>query len=153
MLNNEEQHLLLNHIDDLVKESEKKRDTAISDFLTLQESSTVVAHLHGQKVQYKLLGGYEEAERKLIAIYPSIEETELVESDWISYIKVEPKSLKFGKKLTHRDYLGALMNLGIERRVLGDLLMDDQVCTVVCKSHIADFIIKTGEMILPGFKL
>jgi|GEM_PF-19894 len=38
-------------------------------------------------------------------------------------IKAEPLNAKFADELTHRDFLGALMNLGIERDVIGDIIV------------------------------
>lgn len=32
---------------------------------------------------------------------------------------LEPKALKFSEELSHRDYLGALLNLGVDRSVIG----------------------------------
>ena len=46
-----------------------------------------------------------------------------------------------GDKLTHRDFLGALMSLGIERETIGDILVEDGRCIVFVKSDIKDYII------------
>ncbi|MDR0999289.1 MAG: hypothetical protein LBL96_00555 [Clostridiales bacterium] len=45
---------------------------------------------------------------------------------------------KFGK-LSHRDFLGSLLGLGIDRRMIGDIIVDDTVVTFVSNS-IADYI-------------
>ena len=55
-------------------------------------------------------------------------------------IQIEPLLAKFSDKLTHRDYLGALMNLGIERDTLGDLIVRDNKAWVFALPHIADLI-------------
>ena len=43
----------------------------------------------------------------------------------ISCLCVRPAARKFADELTHRDFLGALMNLGIDRSVLGDIIVKD----------------------------
>ena len=45
------------------------------------------------------------------------------------------------ESLSHRDYLGALMNLGIKREMLGDINIKGKDAYLYCVSHIADFII------------
>ena len=55
-------------------------------------------------------------------------------------IHVEPLSQKFAEKLSHRDVLGALMNLGIERSTLGDILVNEKEAFVFCLDSIAEYI-------------
>ena len=47
---------------------------------------------------------------------------------------------KFAETLSHRDYLGALMNLGIERYLIGDILVDEKCAYIFCMSHIMDLL-------------
>lgn len=54
--------------------------------------------------------------------------------------KISPVFDKFAENLTHRDYLGALMNLGIERHQLGDILVDGKDAYVFCLQHISGFL-------------
>lgn len=55
-------------------------------------------------------------------------------------IKAEPLSHKFADKLTHRDFLGALMNLGIDRSQLGDILVRGDTAWLFATETIAPFI-------------
>lgn len=62
----------------------------------------------------------------------------------IALIRIFPKTPKFAENLTHRDFLGAVMNLGIERDVVGDLFLDtekEQGALLFCHENIADYII------------
>ena len=63
----------------------------------------------------------------------------------ISCIKIEPLSQKFADKLSHRDFLGSLLNLGIERSTLGDIVIRDNVGYLFAKEDIARFI--TEELV------
>ena len=78
-----------------------------------------------------LWGGYPEAERRAAFFLPSYLDEEALmameKSDpAVTCLRAAPLQRKFGESLTHRDYLGALMNLGIERAVIGDILADTE---------------------------
>lgn len=64
-----------------------------------------------------LYGGREEAERKILR-FGSEAELGYEQPFPICCIRIRPLSAKFADKLSHRDYLGALMNLGIERSTM-----------------------------------
>ena len=51
-----------------------------------------------------------------------------------------PAAPKFAEALTHRDYLGAVMNLGIERSKLGDILTYEDAAVLFVKEELASYI-------------
>lgn len=57
-------------------------------------------------------------------------------------LKVEPVTSKYAEPLTHRDYLGAIMNLGIERSTVGDIFVQDKEAVVFCQENVADYIME-----------
>ena len=74
-----------------------------------------------------LWGGYEEAERKIAAFLPSYidKESFIAGADaLITCLLCKPLQARFADALTHRDFLGALMNLGLEREMIGDIVVD-----------------------------
>ncbi|MEG0215976.1 MAG: YlmH/Sll1252 family protein, partial [Hungatella sp.] len=89
-------------------------------------------------LQVQLTGGYDLAERKVVCFLPSYTETILDMP--ISCIQIKPVNAKFAEELTHRDYLGAIMNLGIERSKVGDIVIDDTACHVICMTDMADYV-------------
>lgn len=92
-------------------------------------------------VPYTVWGGYEEAERVMIR-FGSGEMLGYEEAFPIACLKISPLSEKFADALTHRDYLGALMNLGIEREILGDILIEEKNAWIFCAQSMSDFISK-----------
>ena len=58
----------------------------------------------------------------------------------VKYIRMDLPIIINGKKPNHRDYLGALMSLGIERKLIGDLLVDEHGMSLICMASIGDFI-------------
>ena len=111
-----------------------------TDFLGLAEQSAfseVKKELGG--IPYEVFGGAEGAERVIIR-FGSEEELGYSMPYPISIIKVEPQSRKYADRLTHRDFLGALLNLGIERHTLGDIVIIDNVGYIFALESIAPYI-------------
>ena len=46
-----------------------------------------------------------------------------------------------GQKLTHRDFLGSILGLGLDREKVGDLLVADGRCDVLALEEVADFLV------------
>ena len=63
----------------------------------------------------------------------------------IDCIRLEPKAVKFSEDLTHRDYLGAILNLGVDRSVVGDILIEDHTASFFCLRQMTDFF--SGESV------
>ncbi len=90
-------------------------------------------------VPYRMYGGYEESERCVLRFGDS-ETTGYEEEFPVSCIKIMPTAAKFADDLTHRDFLGALLNLGVERSVIGDILVKEKEAYVFCLSNMAEFL-------------
>ncbi len=96
-----------------------------SDFLNLNELN--ILHTTPKDMflsKYETYGGYDLAERQMVAFLP---DALYYDYDYPNQvIEVTPSSKRFAEDLTHRDYLGAIMNLGIERSKVGDIIVKDQ---------------------------
>ena len=86
-----------------------------------------------------LCGGYEDSERQVIRFGNSDELGYEVEFP-ICCIHIKPLAVRFADKLSHRDFLGALMNLGIERSTLGDIIVGEKEAYLFCLESISEFI-------------
>lgn len=120
--------------------NERSRNKGIyfySDFLNLYEQTILYDEL---KYGYTLYGGFSEAERK-IAIFGSEDEFGYPPQPPVKILKVSPLSQKFADDLTHRDFLGSLMGLGIKRETLGDIIISDNCGYIFCLENMAKFII------------
>ena len=58
----------------------------------------------------------------------------------IRILRIRPSAPKFAEALTHRDYLGAVLNLGIDRCKIGDFIVEENACTVFVSESVADYI-------------
>ena len=55
-------------------------------------------------------------------------------------LKIRPLQKKFAEDLSHRDYLGALLNLGVDRSKIGDILVGEKEAIFFCEEGIAPFL-------------
>ena len=90
-----------------------------------------------------IYGGFEQAERKMYVIYPDKFNSVVVEknlSNIIQIIRIElPDDLK--GKYTHRDYLGAVIKLGIERKKIGDIIVDQNGADIIADKDVVKFLL------------
>ena len=110
-----------------------------TDFLTPSEAAEAEDVCRGlcagSDVEWSLEGGYEDAERRICVLRPR--------DPWggdgpICVLRISiPKG---SPKLTHRDYLGSLLGLGIERHVTGDILVREDGADAVVLSDMAEYI-------------
>lgn len=135
-----EETLLQKRFADLRRQSALNNRYTYTGFLTLAEQELFYQSIPQISVQeFRLWGGFTEAERKVLR-FGSPEALWYDEDFPLTCIVIRPVSVKFAEKLSHRDVLGALMNLGIERSLLGDIVIKENYCYVMCLTRIADFI-------------
>ena len=123
-----------------LSETAYQRDIVMfSDFLNLNELN--ILHSTPKNMfssRYETYGGYELAERQMVAFLP---DALYYEYEYpFKVIKITPLSKKFAEQLTHRDYLGAVLSLGIERSKIGDILVKEQECFLFASNAIAPYI-------------
>lgn len=88
---------------------------------------------------YVLFGGAEGAERKLVR-FGNAGEFGYEIAFPIVCLHVRPLAAKFADELSHRDFLGALMNLGVERSTIGDIRVGDKEAYLFCLESVAEFL-------------
>lgn len=88
---------------------------------------------------YALSGGCEGADRVMVR-FGNVGELGYEVRFPIVCIHICPLVAKFADKLSHRDFLGALMNLGIDRSTIGDIKVGDKEAYLFCQDTIAEYI-------------
>lgn len=122
---------------ELADRSNEKGYAIYSDFLGISEISELSAMRFSAPVT--LWGGYENAER-CVACFGN-REYFADKSDYpIKCILIKPVNQKFADTLSHRDFLGSLMGLGIRREVLGDIIINENKGYLFCLETISDYI-------------
>ena len=133
-----ENEATLRHLLDLCRRSERTGNWQYSGFLPPAEQDELLRSPEAARYSFVLTGGYEAAERKILAA--GDERDAGPAEPPISVVAVTPKSMKYAEELTHRDYLGAIMNLGIDRSLTGDILVKGKKAWFFCLTSAADML-------------
>lgn len=130
----------LSHIKELARKSYEENRYMFTYFLDLEEQDILEQNTPALCfIAKKLWGGYAFAERK-IAIFGSEEQFGYQAEPPIALLRIEPANLKFAEKLSHRDFLGSLLGLGIERKIIGDILVEDNIAYAYVHKSMVEFI-------------
>lgn len=135
-----EESLLAKRFLDLSRQAGQKNVVLFSDFLNLNELNIFKQGISELYSGYEIFGGYELSERQMIAFIP-----DTLCYTWnypIACLKITPVNKKFAERLSHRDVLGSLMNLGIERCKLGDILVNEDEIYVFCHQKIMAYLME-----------
>ncbi len=136
----EEHELIRKRLSELMRKSLDAPYFIFTDFLGLSEQ----AAFHEVRrdfpyARYTLFGGTDGAERIMVR-FGDTEEIGYEQPFPILTMKIEPLSQKFAEKLTHRDFLGSILGLGIERCKIGDILIRENVGYTFVSEDIAEYI-------------
>ncbi len=145
--NEKEIQQLKNRFRDLADKSFQQNMFTFTGFLGLSEQD-VFWRMEAQ-LRYAgcvLWGGTDNTDRKMLR-FGSAEELGYEVPFPIVCIHICPLLAKFADNLSHRDFLGALMNLGIERSTIGDIKVGDKEAYLFCAEQVAEFICGNLEQI------
>ena len=148
-----EAELLNARIKDTAEISRRTNKPKYLGFLSAEQSVFARKVLEYCGVKYDFYGGYDNAERVMLGCFP----------DWAVDLSYPINSLTFRFKkeynLTHRDFLGSLMSLGITRESVGDILVEEGRAVVFLTTEVKDFVLaqivkigKVGVILEEGFK-
>lgn len=136
--------LLVSHIGDMLSICEKSFTPRFSGFLSEGELVTAESFLSYMGTgEYELFGGYEGAMRCILCIYPEYMQPEHTDFP-IRTVRFDSRG---AGSLTHRDYLGSLMAMGISRSQTGDILCDDSGAYAVLSPAAAEMAVQNIEKI------
>lgn len=94
-------------------------------------------------VNYTYWGGFETAERVMLGFFP-----DYMEKSAEGYpIKAITARYRDEDILSHKDFLGSFMALGIQRSVIGDILPDTGRCVVFVREEIVGYILQNIRLI------
>ena len=134
-----EEFMLQKRLIELSKTAYRRGIVTYSDFLNLNELNILHTTPRSEfDTPYETYGGYNDSERQMVAFLPdALYYTHFYP---IQILTIAPLQKKFAESLTHRDYLGAVLNLGIERSKIGDIIVMEQCAYLFVHESLADFI-------------
>lgn len=142
----EDERLLLARAYDRAAAAEKGGRAAATHFLDPAERLLLERALSGERgVALAFYGGYDGAERTLAVFSPeSAYASENAGQSALAAVRITPRG---ENGLSHRDYLGALLGLGIKRETVGDLLVRPDGCDAVALCEVCRYIADSLEAV------
>lgn len=131
---------------DLADRAWRQNLFAFTGFLSLAEQDVLHRAVLESGAYVTLEGGCAHAERQM-ARFGNPQELGYEEPFPIACLLIEPLLEKFADSFTHRDFLGAIMNLGIDRSTVGDILIDGKKAYVFCTAAMAPYLMENLDQV------
>ena len=147
---NQDDKILLSFVLDKIAFAETRNKIENTNFLSIYEISLVETFL--KKIKYNnycFWGGYELAERKILIIYPEKFNYNMIIKNYtkiMGIVRIELPLAKYGK-YTHRNYLGGITKLGIERQKRGDILVKKEGADIIVLKDSINFLMQELPML------
>lgn len=133
-----EDKIFCKRLEEYLLRAENRGEIIVSDFWDTHQQSVAWEYLQNSGGKYFFFGGFADAERRRAVFYPDY----LDEDESWSEIAVIDLHGNFNyTTVTHRDYLGALLSLGIKREKFGDILVRNDGAYVFVAEEIASYIL------------
>lgn len=140
--------VLLAHFADKLEECASENRITSTNFLDASQRSEAMRFCAARKARHVFFGGYDDAERTVCVFLPDY----FGEDDFPAYffeneddsplVAVRCKYPKDAPALTHRDFLGSLMALGIKRETVGDILVSERSADIFTLPQIAKCLLQ-----------
>ena len=130
----QEDKICLSQVLDKIEFSKSKDRIEFTDFLDMYQVSLVEKFLRKINFSnYKLYGGYSDAERKILIAYPEKYNESMLEKNYSKIFKIVRVKLPEEEKgkYTHRNYLGGIIKLGLKREKVGDILVQTEGADII----------------------
>lgn len=112
-------------------------EVANSKFLTPNHVELVKSICNKYNIIYKIYKSNNFSERDIIFFSETDFDLENIVEETVSIIVIKNKSMD----IKHRDVLGSILNLGIDRANVGDIVFNDDLIYIVIMDIISDFIL------------
>ena len=147
----QEDKLLGRRLMDLAGRCDRSGWYTFTDFLSPAEQAFCSPILPSLRVPYAFVGGYEGAERACLVFYPDYLEPPAADGE--DY-PIAALAVSHSVPLTHRDFLGSVLGLGLERDAVGDILVGERESVILVTAGIAQFLMaELGSVGRTGVKV
>ena len=148
-MNAQSDRLFSARLEDMVSRCERDGTAVFSSFLDERQcaEAELWCRANAGALRYALYGGYPDARRKMLAVYPDYFGEDI--SDMFP-MKCLTFTYRKEDKLTHRDFLGSFMGQQLKREVIGDIVTKEGIAqtlvTDVAAKLIASSVTKIGRV-------
>lgn len=147
-----ETDLLCARIADTAEICERTNKPKFFGFLSAEQAVLAEKILQNRNISHHFFGGYDCAQRVMLGCFP----------DWAENFSFPISAITFtyrkSDSLSHRDFLGSLMALGLKREAVGDILVENGRAVVFLNTEIKNFVLnevskigRTGVTLSEGF--
>lgn len=130
-----ESELLTARLSDTADICERTNKPKFFGFLSPEQAVFAQKYLEKRSVNYSFFGGFSDAQRVMVGCFP----------DWADGASFPICAITFAFRktdiLTHRDFLGSLMALGIKRETVGDILVENGRAVVFLSDDVKKFVL------------
>lgn len=141
----DDEKILVANLIDKAKICKDKNYLTSTKFLDMNECAVCRAAIKLMQADNEAVfwGGYEDAERGMFLFYPDyLEEQSARDEAPLALIRAKKNT---GDIVSHRDFLGALMGLQIDRAMIGDILVHETGADIFVMEDIVDFLLTHFE--------
>ena len=133
-----EDDLIKGQAEDKINQSRDQYIITHTGFLDMHQQSIVFPIMKNTgETRCVFYGGYKEAERNMLVCLPDY--ATLENEEILVVLRVE--TLPGGRKLSHRDYLGSVVGLGLKREMIGDILVGERGADIIIAKEISEFLL------------
>ncbi len=135
-----EETVFCKRANELCVRSRKTGLKGFSTFLDLRQKELFISQLNKYKdLQVQFYSGYQgDSERCIACVWDGFDPV----YEWEYPITILHSKLSGEDKLSHRDFLGAIMSLKIKRDFVGDIVVEGKDCYIVCHNTMAPVLIQ-----------
>ncbi len=130
------QNVLISRINDAVRLCDVSASPKFVGFLRPEEVSEIINECHLERVKHSFFGGYKDAERVYFGVFPEWCDKE----EAFFPISALTFTYRSSQQLSHRNFLGTFMSLGIARETVGDILIESGRAVAFFSSDITGFV-------------
>lgn len=136
------EELFLSRLADRTHQALHRWQPVFLGFLNDRQQTLCRQRLPYGDTSYRLFGGYDDAERCYLGISPMAEIGD--EEFPIRCIEITYRTQDV---LTHRDFLGAILGLNLERETVGDILISPGRALVYLSAPVADTVLRELDLV------
>lgn len=146
-ITNDEDRFLVAKLLDKIEFIAKRNSVEYTDFLDIRQSKMLEKVMKELKLNnYLLYGGYSEAERNVLVIFPAKLEDVFKQGQFDYNSIVEVIRIKLPNELkgmySHRDYLGAVIKIGMKREKVGDIITNNNGADLIVLKESTKYILE-----------
>lgn len=141
-----EDKLVLARLLDKMEEAERKNILTSTHFLNENQRALAEMLIKAQgNPRHLYYGGYDGALRSVALFLPDYMEPFQITDERIQPLACIRADYSKNQKLSHRDFLGALMGCGIKRETVGDILVREGSCDIIVLKEILPYVASNLE--------